>query len=263
MPIINQDILASNVTTPIAGNTTLFTDAGLAYIKQSSGTVLPIGGLTPSGVTPGSYTSCDLTVDANGIITYAASGPGAAPGGNIGEMQFNGGGTFNASTDLVFDQYGMGYPTIKIGEPSGTGGIYFGSMYSIDKARIIGGGGSLQLIQPNGGWLGIGNGMYGPFGIVVGNSGVDNEVTVNRPLIVNDKISVGTSSGVATLVAGTVSISTANVTGSSIILVTVQTLGTVTTPQAMYISSQVGSVSFDITSADATDTSTVAWLIIN
>ena len=157
----------------------------------------------------------------------------------------------------------MGYPIVKIGEATGTGGIHFGSMYSIDKARIVGGGGSLQLIQPNGGWLGIGNGMYGPFGIVVGNSGADNEVTISRPLIINDKVNIGTSSGIATLVAGNISISTANVTGSSIILVTVQTLGTVTAPQAMYISSQVASTSFDITSADATDTSTVAWFIIN
>ena len=77
MPIISNDISAGSVATPASGNTTLFTDAGQAYIKQASGTVLPIGGLSPSGVTAGSYTLCNLIVDTNGVITTASSGLGS------------------------------------------------------------------------------------------------------------------------------------------------------------------------------------------
>jgi hypothetical protein len=56
--------------------------------------------------------------------------------------------------------------------------------------------------------------------------------------------------------------------GYTSILLTVQSLGTVTVPQAMYVTNQVAgsyptSGSFDIVSADPTDTSTVAWFIIN
>ena len=69
--------------------------------------------------------------------------------------------------------------------------------------------------------------------------------------------------GQAVLVAGTKTVSTNKVTTNSIIFVTVATLGTVTAPQAMLVSNIVNGVSFDITSADGTDTSTVNWLIIN
>lgn len=71
------------------------------------------------------------------------------------------------------------------------------------------------------------------------------------------------SIGTATLTAGTVTVSTTAVSASSKIFVTVGTLGTVAAPQAMYVDAIVAGTSFDITSADVTDTSEVNWLIIN
>lgn len=71
------------------------------------------------------------------------------------------------------------------------------------------------------------------------------------------------SVGTATLVAGTVTVATTAVTTNSKIFVTVGTLGTVAAPQAMYVDAIVNGTSFDITSADGTDTSNVNWFIIN
>ncbi len=77
-------------------------------------------------------------------------------------------------------------------------------------------------------------------------------------------VGTGTSSiGTATLAAGTVTVATTNVTSSSKIFLTVASLGTVTTPQALYVGTITAGTSFVITSADNTDTSTVNWWIIN
>jgi hypothetical protein len=67
--------------------------------------------------------------------------------------------------------------------------------------------------------------------------------------------------GVATLVAGTVTVSNTSVTATSRILLTVQSLGTVTAPKAIAVTARTAATSFVITSADATDTSVVAWEI--
>lgn len=85
----------------------------------------------------------------------------------------------------------------------------------------------------------------------------------NSKLEINASTSSSASCGQATLAAGTATVSTTAVTANSIIFLSVDSLGTVTAPQAMYISAITAGVSFAITSADATDTSVVNYLIIN
>jgi hypothetical protein len=67
--------------------------------------------------------------------------------------------------------------------------------------------------------------------------------------------------GVATLVAGTVTVNNTSVTASSRIFLTIQSLGTVATPKAIGVTARVAATSFTITSADVTDTSVIAWEI--
>lgn len=67
--------------------------------------------------------------------------------------------------------------------------------------------------------------------------------------------------GTATLVAGTVTVSNTSVTATSRIFLTVQSLGTVAAPKAIAVTARTAATSFTITSADATDTSVVAWEI--
>jgi hypothetical protein len=65
--------------------------------------------------------------------------------------------------------------------------------------------------------------------------------------------------GVATLVAGTVVVANTSVTANTRIQLTIQSLGTVTTPKAIGVTARTAATSFTITSADATDTSVIAW----
>lgn len=77
------------------------------------------------------------------------------------------------------------------------------------------------------------------------------------------KEGAGATSGVVTLVAGAATVATDKVAADSRIQCTVQSLGTVTTPQAVGVTARTGGTSFTITSADVTDTSQVAWFIVS
>lgn len=66
--------------------------------------------------------------------------------------------------------------------------------------------------------------------------------------------------GLATLVAGTVVVSTTKVTATSRILLTHQTVGG--TAGFLVVSARTGGTSFTILSSNAADTSTIAWLLV-
>lgn len=68
--------------------------------------------------------------------------------------------------------------------------------------------------------------------------------------------------GTCTLSAGACTVSTTKVTANSRIFLTAQALGTVTVGQGLAVSARTAGTSFTVTSGDPTDTSTVAWWII-
>lgn len=68
--------------------------------------------------------------------------------------------------------------------------------------------------------------------------------------------------GIATLAAGTVTVSTTAIKSNSRVFLTIQDPNG-GTPGAVYVSARVASTSFTITSTSGTDTSQVAWLIID
>ena len=65
--------------------------------------------------------------------------------------------------------------------------------------------------------------------------------------------------GVSTLAAGAVVVPNTSVTATTRIQLTIQSLGTVTAPKAIGVTARTPGTSFTITSADATDTSVIAW----
>jgi hypothetical protein len=68
--------------------------------------------------------------------------------------------------------------------------------------------------------------------------------------------------GIATLVAGTIVVNTTRVTANSRIFLTSQSLGTILRPTGVGVTARVPGVSFTITSMDITDTSPIAWMIV-
>jgi hypothetical protein len=68
--------------------------------------------------------------------------------------------------------------------------------------------------------------------------------------------------GTATLSAGTVTVANSSVTANTRVMLSIQSLGTVTAPKASAVTARSNGTSFTITSADATDTSVVAWMLV-
>ena len=85
-------------------------------------------------------------------------------------------------------------------------------------------------------------------------------VRSHRPKVLNDAAYTPTRhSGSVALVGGTATVALTVVTATSLILLTAQALGTVLVPKGLAVTARTAGTSFTITSADATDTSTVAW----
>lgn len=68
--------------------------------------------------------------------------------------------------------------------------------------------------------------------------------------------------GTAVLVSGSKVVDDTSITANSRIFLTCQELGTVTVPQALAVTARTPGTSFTITSAGSTDTSTIAYHII-
>lgn len=84
---------------------------------------------------------------------------------------------------------------------------------------------------------------------------------INSSVGLTVKEGANTKQGIATLVAGTVTVANTSVTANSRIFLTIQSLGTVTSPQAIGVTARVAGTSFTITSAGGTDTSVIAYEI--
>jgi hypothetical protein len=157
----------------------------------------------------------------------------------------------------------------------------YNSTYGFNVAVGFGAGsnasGNYNTFIGNAAGTGVTTGSYNTYlgGFGGGSLGSTNNCIVisdganNIGLQFKDLVNVGTMSlpakisGTATLSAGHIVIGTTAITAQSQVHITVQSLGTVSVPQAMYVSARTAGTSFTITSASSSDTSVVGWLIIN
>ena len=100
--------------------------------------------------------------------------------------------------------------------------------------------------------------MGAPFPIALSFGAAAQPNYAPFPVIVASGAFIGT----VILVAGTATIPSTAIKSTSNVQLTVQSLGTVTAPQAVGVTARTAGTSFTITSASATDTSVVSYVVI-
>ena len=223
-------------------------------------TVLPPSGTLGLYAKSGSEGFYSINSSGTVVGPFGSGGGGGTPGGSNTQVQYNNSGVFGADAGFTFTNSGT----------AGTSTLTVNNMYGLSEVilgNITGGGLSLYYNGTNGAIL-----FNSPtFYFQSYSSGLELiavDSTLGQLSLMQPgaglSIAEGTNakSGLATLAAGTVTVSNSSVTSNSRFILTVQSLGTVTIPTMVAITSQSPGTGFTITSADPTDTSVIYYQIV-
>ncbi len=190
-------------------------------------------------------------------------GTGTGVGGGI-SFRTSSAGTSGSSLNSVTDRWqitgdgrtewnGISNTNAPAVSGGGSGAIYFNSTSNSFKASLNGGAYYDMTSSAPAGFTTLNGNLTATTGDIVCAT-VGNGYKVKQ--------GTNATAGVATLVGGTVVVNTNKVTANSMIYVTAQALGTVAIPSGYGITARVAGTSFTITASAATDTSVIAWWIV-
>jgi hypothetical protein len=157
--------------------------------------------------------------------------------------------------------FSSSYPSITYSAASPSQAIIANCTFESSATNVIAGTGTGLLTLSDLAFSGASDGIANTLTILWASTKTGDMYVANKlHVTTGTDASCGTSAAMTT---GSVTVATTAITANSQVHLTPNTLGTVTKPQALYVSARTAGTSFTITSADATDTSTVDWLIVN
>lgn len=247
------------------GNCGMYEASGILHFSTNGTSAVAVD-LSQNWVFAGSATAPSFipnssTIPANGIFLPAANTVGIAANSVQIATYANGNGDSVQNLIAALNKTARSYCTLNASSTSG-------DAYSIyQQSGGIKWSVGMSLVNTSGGFAiantdGFGSAIYlsiSTAGLVTVNTGPFSVGTAGKGLQVKEGSNA--KQGTVTLVAGAAVVANTSVTASSRIFLTAQSLGTVTAPKALAVTARTAGTSFTITSADATDTSVVAYEI--
>lgn len=276
--LVRMDVAGANDLT-VPANATIAFPLGTTITIEQTGvgltTVVAAGGVTINGsagnlLSPGQGSPMVLVkVATNEWDLWNGTEPAVGlAAGNDTEIQYNDAGVLGASPLFIFDPALLG-DALMIGDAGGeriTLGYLNFNMYDVFDGRTLNINSSGWDAGSDVSLTSTGSILINPDGkLMLSVIGADDNLILEtgngvRTLMING--GANEQCGTAVLVGGTVTVNNTKVSANSIIIITVQALGTVAVPSGYSISARVAGTSFTILASAPTDTSTVGWFII-